>query len=84
MKHRGSLAVDRMSEAALWNRLLSELLQLESDFPQGNNPATPAFTVKRALACARELRMRGTQTVLQIETARRKRPHYMEGQGGCS
>lgn len=79
MKHRGSLAVDRMTDRQLWDRLTSELRYLASDFPRAHEPGSPAYGIRLAQACAVELRMRGTQTALPIDGGRRVSPHYKEG-----
>jgi hypothetical protein len=78
-KQRGTLAVDRMTDAALWQRLDQELVHLAAEFPRAWEPSSPAYAIRLARLCASELRLRGVQLQLHVVTGPPRKPHYMEG-----
>jgi hypothetical protein len=56
---RSSLAVDRMTDEALWERLSARLIELESPWPvTGHERSVWAAEARRI---AQELRLRGVQ-----------------------
>lgn len=68
MKSR--LAIDRMSDGALWKRLRASLTLLDPKFVPitGGERQRVHGAFYDALACVRELEMRGVQLRLDVDT----------------
>ena len=61
MSRRRSLAVDLMSNEALWDLLYSDALQLLAGLDGGLSGIDRRFKTKRVVRVVQELRLRGIQ-----------------------
>ena len=78
-RKRRILAVDRMSTAQLWREMIGQLAVADRSLDQTEPRSLTSAHVRRAMECAVELHMRGTQLGLGLETAAPVHNHYEDG-----
>ncbi len=78
-RKRRILAVDRMSTDQLWREMIGQLAVADRSLDQTEPRSLTSVHVRRAMECAGELHMRGTQLGLGLETAAPVHNHYEDG-----